>query len=57
MKKTAKKLMLAKETVQKLDNPGLGKVAGGYSTDWWTCLCESNEMACPLTRMESCISC
>jgi hypothetical protein len=66
MKKTTKKLTLAKETVRELTT--LPHVVGGDVTNGgcsgevsascdWTCACNSNVFACPITAGDSCISC
>ena len=58
MKKKTKKLVLAKETVRELAT--LPHVVGGGTdgaTGWWTCVCNSNVFACPITAGDTCISC
>jgi hypothetical protein len=58
MKKTVKKLVLAKETVQALDGAGLGLAAGGATTSWnyyRTCACANNAAPCPPTQTTECI--
>jgi hypothetical protein len=45
--KKAKKLMLARETVRRLDGPELGKILGGvHSADCLTGQCYTAEVSC-----------
>lgn len=54
MKKTVKKLALAKETLRNLAGAELGQAAGGTTNDvgcptWNTCVCESINFSCDRT--------
>jgi hypothetical protein len=83
MKKRAKKLVLAKETMRNLDVRPLRAAAGGwttpldgctnttagcpytangtcdcgYTTGMETAVCNSNQVACPITAGETCLAC
>jgi hypothetical protein len=47
MHNSSKKLMLHKETVRRLSNHELGRIAGGAASSWDSCICSISRLENP----------